>query len=99
MWYVVHVDRVHSILRAVLTIPMCYPFQGGIEFEKAFYTKGSLQDSLTYAKALGDVPQQWKFHHLIATASNRYDFQNPNLNGLVSMQPRRFRDWLHSSWS
>lgn len=74
-------------------------FQGGTEFEKVFYTEDSLQDSLTYSKALGNVSQRWRFHHLIATASNRYDFQDPNLNGMVSVQPRRFRDWLHSAWS
>ncbi|KAK2758971.1 hypothetical protein FQN54_003069 [Arachnomyces sp. PD_36] len=72
---------------------------GGTEFEKVSYTEDSLQDSLTYARALGNVKEQWRLHHLIATAANRYDFQNPNLNGMVPVQPRRFRDWLYSAWA
>lgn len=38
-------------------------------------------------------------HHLIATASGRYDFNDVNLNQLVNVRPERFSDWLVRVWS
>ena len=71
----------------------------GVEFERANYTKESLQDALTYAEALGDEPRQSRIYNLIATAEGRYDYNAINLNGVVDISPQRFRDFLAEAWS
>lgn len=71
----------------------------GTEFERANYTKESLQDALTYAEALGDEDRQSRIHHLIATAAGRYDFNSVNLNSVVDVRPQRFHEFLAQVWS
>lgn len=45
------------------------------------------------------MPEQWRLHQLLATVAGRYDFDSPNLNGMVDVQPIRFQDWLYAAWS
>ncbi|KIW13879.1 hypothetical protein PV08_06660 [Exophiala spinifera] len=71
----------------------------GRPFEVSAITRSSLQDSLTYARAVGDRARESRLHHLLVTAENRYDFANTNLNQLVSVHPERFRDYLIRVWS
>jgi hypothetical protein len=71
----------------------------GRAFEISGHTRSSLQDALTYARAVGDHAREARVHHLIATAEGRYDFVNTNLNQLVSLRPESFRDWLIRVWS
>ncbi|OQV01592.1 Alcohol dehydrogenase GroES-like domain-containing protein isoform 2 [Cladophialophora immunda] len=66
----------------------------GRPFEVSGHTRSSLQDALTYARAVGDQARETRVHHLIATAEGRYDFVNTNLNQLVAVHPESFRDWL-----
>jgi hypothetical protein len=55
--------------------------------------------NLSYSKTVGDVPRQWRLYQLIATATGRYDFVDPNLNSMVDVQATGFQDWLFSAWS
>ncbi|KAK7897136.1 hypothetical protein LTR67_005025 [Exophiala xenobiotica] len=71
----------------------------GRSFEISGFTGTSLQDSVTYARAVGDRARETRLHHLIATSENRYDFVNTNLNQLVSVHPERLRDFLIRVWS
>ncbi|ETI20290.1 hypothetical protein G647_08324 [Cladophialophora carrionii CBS 160.54] len=71
----------------------------GRAFEISGHTRSSLQDALTYARAVGDRARETRVHHLITTAEGRYDFANTNLNQLVSVRPESFRDWLLRVWS
>jgi hypothetical protein len=71
----------------------------GRPFERSSYTEESLQDVLTYARAVGDTTRERRIIHLIVTAEGRYDFGNVNLNSLVSVTPQRFREWLAHAWA
>ncbi|KAL6247799.1 hypothetical protein RBB50_005147 [Rhinocladiella similis] len=71
----------------------------GRSFEISAITRSSLQDALTYARAVGDRGRERRLHHLLVTAENRYDFVNTTLNQLVSVHPERFRDYLIRVWS
>jgi hypothetical protein len=71
----------------------------GRPFERSSYTKESLQDVLTYARAVGDKTRERRIMHLIVTADGRYDFNNVNLNSVVSVTPQRFREWLSQVWA
>lgn len=71
----------------------------GRTFEISGHTRSSLQDALTYARAVGDHARETRVHHLITTAEGRYDFVNTNLNQLVTIRPEGFRDWLLRVWS
>ncbi|KIV84036.1 hypothetical protein PV11_06011 [Exophiala sideris] len=71
----------------------------GRSFETSAYTRSSLQDALTYARAVGDRRREIQNHYLIATAEGRFDFANANLNHLIPIQPERFRDYLVRVWS
>lgn len=71
----------------------------GSPFQRTFHTPESLQNTLTYSVATGNVPQQWRLRHLIATLEGRYDYSQANLNELVSIQPKSFASWLYTAWS
>ena len=71
----------------------------GRPFEISGHTRSSLQDALTYARAVGDHAREIRVHHLITTAEGRYDFVNTNLNQLVTIRPESFRDWLVRVWA
>lgn len=71
----------------------------GQNFERAYYPPEALHDALTYALFAPDVVEQLRLHTLIATAESRFDFDDPNLNALVNIQPVRFADWLRTQWS
>lgn len=71
----------------------------GRSFEISGHTRSSLQDSLTYARAVGDQSREVRVHHLIATAEGRFDFVNTNLNQLINFRPEGFREWLVRTWS
>jgi hypothetical protein len=70
----------------------------GRDFERANYTKESLQDVLTVAQALHDDTREQRIQHLITTAEGRYDFSSINLNSMVNIIPQTFRDWLVQAW-
>ncbi|KAI9873543.1 MAG: hypothetical protein M1830_000294, partial [Pleopsidium flavum] len=65
----------------------------GQNFERASYAPEALQDALTYARFDQDVEEQLRLYTLIATAESRFDFRDPNLNGLVNIQPVSFAEW------
>ncbi|ERF73385.1 hypothetical protein EPUS_07219 [Endocarpon pusillum Z07020] len=71
----------------------------GRDFERANYTKESLQDDLTVAQALRDDIREQRTQHLIVTADGRYDFGSFNLNSMVNVIPQTFQDWLGQAWS
>ncbi len=71
----------------------------GRDFERANYTKESLQDALTVAQALRDNIREQKIQHLVVTADGRYDFDSCNLNSMVNIIPQTFQDWLGQAWS
>lgn len=71
----------------------------GRPFERSSYTKESLQDVLTYARAVGDTTRERRILDLIVTAEGRYDFGNVNLNSMVNITPQRFREWLPHAWA
>ncbi|KAN0083238.1 hypothetical protein V8E54_002326 [Elaphomyces granulatus] len=71
----------------------------GTPFNRTIHTLQSLQTSLSYAKAVGNVPQQWRLHQLIVTTRGCYDFVDTSLNGMVDVQPKTFQDWLFAVWS
>ena len=75
------------------------PGGAGRPFERFSYTKESLQDALTYARAVGDTTRERRIVHLIVTAEGRYDFSNVNLNSIVNVTPQRFREWLSHTWA
>ncbi len=70
----------------------------GRDFERANYTKESLQDVLTVAQALRDETRELRIQHLITTAEGRYDFNSINLNPMVNVIPQTFQDWLLQVW-
>ncbi|EXJ83208.1 hypothetical protein A1O1_06827 [Capronia coronata CBS 617.96] len=70
----------------------------GRQFEISGHTRSSLQDALTYARAVGDRGREIRVHHLMATAEGRYDFVSTNLDQLVTIRPEKFRDWLVRVW-
>jgi hypothetical protein len=70
----------------------------GRDFERANYTKESLQDDLTVAQALHEETREQRIQHLITTADGRYDFGSINLNSLINITPQSFRDWLTQVW-
>ncbi|KAJ9266187.1 hypothetical protein DTO195F2_1302 [Paecilomyces variotii] len=69
------------------------------QFHRVGHTVESLQHSLEYAKATGNMPEQWRLYQLLATAMGRYDFEEANLNTMVNVRPMNFRDWLCAVWS
>lgn len=71
----------------------------GRDFERADYTKDSLQDALVMARALHDKVREEKLQHLIVTADGRYDYSNSNLNSMVNVVPQRFQNWLAQTWN
>ena len=71
----------------------------GRHFQRSTFSIESLQDELTLARALRDIPREMRAQHLIATAAGRYDFSEPNLSQLVGVHPERFKDWLARAWS
>jgi nucleoside-diphosphate-sugar epimerase len=71
----------------------------GRDFERANYTKESLQDVLTVAQALRDETREQRIQHLITTAEGRYDFSSANLNSMVNIVPQTFQEWLVQAWS
>jgi hypothetical protein len=71
----------------------------GVPFHRTIHTLETLQTSLSYAMAAGNVPEQLRLHHLIATLGGRYDFSDANLNSLVNVRPKRFGEWLYAAWS
>ena len=71
----------------------------GQHFQTSTFSVESLQDELTIARALEDGPREMRVHHLLATATGRYDFNGPNSNEYVDLQPERFIDWLMRVWS
>jgi hypothetical protein len=71
----------------------------GRDFERANYTKESLQDVLTVAQALRDETREQRIQHLITTAEGRYDFNSANLNSMVNIVPQTFQEWLVQAWS
>lgn len=72
---------------------------GVSQFNRVAHTEESLLNSLSFAKAVGNMPEQWRLYQLLATMAGRYDFDSPNLNGMVNVRPSRFRDWLYAAWS
>lgn len=70
----------------------------GRDFERANYTKDSLQDVLAVAQALRDETRGQRIQHLITTAEGRYDFTSVNLNSMVGFVPQTFQDWLGQAW-
>lgn len=70
----------------------------GRDFERANYTKESLQDALTVAQALQDETREQRIQHLIATADGRYDLGSTNLNSMVNIVPQTFQHWLGQVW-
>ncbi|KAL2008273.1 hypothetical protein VTN00DRAFT_8255 [Thermoascus crustaceus] len=73
--------------------------RGVSQFNRIAHTEEFLLNSLSFAKAVGNMPEQWRLYQLLATMAGRYDFDSPNLNGMVNVQPSRFRDWLYAAWS
>ncbi|PGH02593.1 hypothetical protein AJ79_07597 [Helicocarpus griseus UAMH5409] len=71
----------------------------GVSFEKTILSDESLEHSLAYAKASGNVVQQWRLHHVLATTAGCYDFTTPNLHSLVNVNPQRFSNWLYAAWA
>ncbi|RMZ89750.1 hypothetical protein DV736_g3004, partial [Chaetothyriales sp. CBS 134916] len=63
------------------------------------YTRTSLGDAMTLARAVRDEAQEMQLYHLIATAEGRYDFPTANLNQAVNHQPEKFRDYLARVWA
>lgn len=71
----------------------------GRDFERASYSRESLQDVLTVAQALRDETREQRIQHLITTAEGRYDFGSFNLNSMVNIIAQPFQDWLRQAWS
>ena len=92
-------DQVQGTIRHNKTSRDCVITSSGRPFEISSHTRSSLQDALTYARAVGDHQRETRVHHLISTAEGRYDFVNTNLNQLVTIRPERFRDWLVRVWT
>ncbi|TVY41587.1 Oxidoreductase [Lachnellula subtilissima] len=53
---------------------------------------------LQHATYYQDYAKVARFQELIATEQRRYDFENPNLNPLVNVQPVSFWNWLSAQW-
>jgi hypothetical protein len=69
------------------------------QFDRVNCTPESLQVKLASAEASGNVQEQWRLRHLMATAAGCYNYGDLNLHSLVNVQPKRFRDWLYAAWS
>ncbi|TVY19704.1 Oxidoreductase swnR [Lachnellula arida] len=53
---------------------------------------------LQHATYYQDYAKVARIQELIATEQRRYDFENPNLNPLVNVQPILFWNWLSAQW-
>ncbi|RMZ76256.1 hypothetical protein DV737_g4877, partial [Chaetothyriales sp. CBS 132003] len=68
-------------------------------FQVSRYSRTSLTDAITSARAVRDEAKEIQLHHLVATAEGRYDFQDANLNQAVNHRPEKFRDYLARVWA
>ncbi|KAK2735918.1 hypothetical protein FQN57_001058 [Myotisia sp. PD_48] len=73
---------------------MCEQFQ-----VSAIHTKQSLLGLLQAAKSQGNLVQQWKLSHLLATTEGCYNFGNTNLQSFVQLQPETFQSWIGRTWA
>ena len=73
--------------------------RAGRHFDVSRHTRKSVTDALTYARAVQDKRRETKLLHLIATAEGRNDFQEANLNQLLSLRPESFQEYLTRVWS
>lgn len=55
---------------------------------------GDLQAHIEHADFYQQYDKLNRMHELQATEKGRYDFENPNLNALVDVEPTSFWDWL-----
>lgn len=53
---------------------------------------------LQHAAYYQDYAKVARIQELIATEQRRYDFEDPNLNPLVNVQPISFWNWLSAQW-
>ncbi|KAH8599180.1 isoflavone reductase family protein-like protein [Bisporella sp. PMI_857] len=74
--------------------------KGGALFSTDIIEARDLQLHLEQAIYYQDVYKTNKIHELMATEQRRYDFEQPNLNELVTINPppESFWDWLRSQW-
>ncbi|KAH8586891.1 isoflavone reductase family protein-like protein [Bisporella sp. PMI_857] len=72
--------------------------KGGAKFSTNIIEVRDLQLHLEQAIYYQDVYSANRVHELMATEQARYDFERPNLNGLVTITPppESFWDWLRS---
>ncbi|KAI1129084.1 isoflavone reductase [Nemania abortiva] len=53
---------------------------------------------LDYYRQHNDEERWFSMQHLLQTADGRYTFGDANLNELVDIEPRGFRQWLYDNW-
>jgi hypothetical protein len=58
-----------------------------------------LNTHLEHAMYYQDYAKAAHIQELKATEQRRYDFTQPNLNGLVNVVPETFGNWLQNHWS
>ncbi|KAG9242900.1 isoflavone reductase family protein-like protein [Calycina marina] len=72
--------------------------RGGGLFSTDIIDARHLQSLLETANYCQDFFKANRMHELMATEQRRYDFEHPNLNGMVNVVPVSFYDWLVSQW-
>ncbi|KAF8857786.1 isoflavone reductase family protein-like protein [Acephala macrosclerotiorum] len=70
----------------------------GATFFTEVIAPGDLPAHLDFANYHQDYAKVARIQELIATEQRRYDFRQPNLNALVSVEPEPFWDWLRDHW-
>ncbi|RMZ80059.1 hypothetical protein DV738_g3097, partial [Chaetothyriales sp. CBS 135597] len=68
-------------------------------FQVSQYTRTSLADAITFARAVRDEGKEMQLCQIVATAEGQYDFTDANLCQLLNYRPEKFRDYLARVWA
>ncbi|KAI0540538.1 hypothetical protein GGR58DRAFT_511654 [Xylaria digitata] len=69
------------------------------EFEVISRPHSEIVEWLNYWHQNNNEEKWFAMQHLLQTANGRYSFGEANLNDLVNIQPKSFRQWLYEQWN
>ncbi|KAI1178599.1 isoflavone reductase [Nemania sp. FL0916] len=69
-----------------------------VEFEVISRPYNELMEWLNYHHQNNNEAGWLAIQHLLQTANGRYNIGNANLNDLVNIEPKGFRQWLSENW-
>ncbi|MCJ1306775.1 hypothetical protein MMC25_000418 [Agyrium rufum] len=68
-------------------------------FERAYHNTATLNSAMLFAQTSANVKDQLRYLTLLAIGNGEFDFDDANLNGMVSVVPTPFQEWLQLAWA